>query len=601
MTSPDDRDGALDPRRERELQTAAEEVQLVVDDPLSLDSRDDAPALVRALPVQSMVTVARKLRDEHRLDLVLPHASAEQIVGIFDLDGWERDRLAIPRVREWLDRIADAYREADKPRGALVGLMHATDIELWILANSAATAVAELEPGDDEQRSRVLEDMAALQTWDTPDGFFVVGVPDSELGRMSLRVLQAVYDDSLVEGRKLISAIKWSLHAEVEEDLLRWRRGRLADLGFPDWEEAMRLFAPLTREAVLRDDDDDDDEDEPAAGEARGTPGPRPPAAIGAPGDVLRRALDQLGNEDYDLRLREFLLLANELMAAQRFEPGDEALQERAVAQAQGTLNLACELLLAAEPQTDPEGFILDRIAAVGLRKLFRVGYGPLAKLRKAALALHRGGQVSLRSVGSLLDRPWGPALASLTPWYPELPLEGKSGSRPLRSLADVARATAAIAEAGALAKLTFTARDAGGFGVDPAWLGRVDEPERLRLGDLLRTALVGELLPAREPGREAGGDDGLRPLAPRDLLWARDELLTGGGRLAPAVEERFSQRCAALGLSDQREGLAEYLLPRLAIELAGLEDRGDGLPDLTRVAGLLTVQQVGVWLKLEG
>ncbi|MFO7565112.1 MAG: DUF6178 family protein [Enhygromyxa sp.] len=560
-----------------------EEVQLVVDEPLSLETRDDAAALIAALPVQSFVTVARKLREEQRLDLLLPYASAEQITGIFDLDAWQRDRLSTPRAREWLDRIVDAYNQSEVERGRLVRLLHDTDPEMWLLANSAATAIAELEPGDDEQRERVLEDMAALLTWETPDGNYVVGVPDNELGRMTLRVLSAVYDDNLQEGRKLISAIKWSLHNELEEDLLRWRKGRLADLGFPEWEEAMRLFAPLAREVVTgrASEGEEPDAHVPERFSAL------PPAQFGSTQDMLRRVMQRLDDAEYDLRLREFLLLANELMAAQRFEPGNEALQERAVAQAQATLNLACELLLAGEAHDDPEVFVAERIAAVGLRKLFRFGYGPLAKLRKAALALHRAGQVSLARVGSLLDRPWGPALASLSRWYPELPVDGKAGSRPLRSLADVARATALVGEAGALAQLCFASE---GFAVDPVWLERVDEPDRLHLGDLVRTALVCSL-------RGEPFEGGLRPLDPDDLAWARANLLDDRSRPTAELREHFLARAEAAGVGERGEALADILLPRLAVELVGLEAREDGKPDLTKVAGLVTIQQVGVWL----
>ncbi len=577
MTSPDISRGDR-------LALVFEEVSLVVDDPLSLDHRDDAPELIAALPVQSFVAVARKLRDEQRLDLLLPYASAEQITGIFDLDAWERDRLSTPRAREWLDRIVDAYNTSEVERGRLARLLHETDPELWILANSAATAVAELDPDDDELRARVLEDMAALLTWETPDGNYVVGVPDNELGRMALRVLSAVYDDNLSEGRKLVSAIKWSLHNEVEEDLLRWRRGRLADLGFPEWEEAMRLFAPLAREVVTGRASEGEAEAEPAAHVPERFAS-LPPAQLGTPSDILRRVMQRLDDAEYDLRLREFLLLANELMAAQRFEPGDEALQARAVAQAQATLNLACELLLAGEAIAEPEAYIAERIASVGLRKLFRFGYGPLAKLRKAALALHRGGQVSLRTIGSLLDRPWGPALASLARWYPELPVDGKAGSRPLRTLADVARATALIGEAGALAQLCFAGE---GFAVDPVWLERLDEPDRVHLGDLVRTALVCAQIGAPE----------LRPLGPDELAWAANNLLGERQRVRAKVRELLLDRAAAAGVGDRGEALADVLLPRLAVELAGLELELDGKVDLTRVAGLLTVQQVGVWLK---
>lgn len=580
----------------RALASLPEEVQLVIEDPTSLELRDDAAQLVVELPVQSFVTVARKLRDENRLDLALPHATAEQIVGLFDLDGWDRDRLAIPRAREWLDRIVDAYRESGAERGRLVDLLHDTDAEMWVLANAAATAVAELEdPDDDEYRARVFEEMAALHTWESPDGFFIIGVPDTELGHQTRRVIEAVYTDSLTEGRKLVSAIKWSLHAELEEELLRWRQGRLADLGFPEWEEAMRLFAPLAREAVLGAGDPEVERTPPAEGPSL------PPQLTGSERDLLRRVMRHLDDDEYDLRLREFLLLVNELMAAQRFEPGDEALQERALGQAQGTLNLAFELLLASAnlDAVSPRGedvdaaadldFLAGRVRAVGLRQLFRFGYGPLAKLRKAALALHRSGQVSLDAIGSLLDRPWGPALATLSRWYPELPLDGKAGSRPLRGRADLARATALIGEAGALAALSFAPQ---GCAVDPVWLNRVDVPAQIRLGDLVRTALIHAQLPGSSTA------EGLRPLAPQDLLWAHENLLDERGRMVARVTEDLQARLDAMGVGPRGPALAEVLLPRLAAELAGLEDRGDGLPDLTKVGGLLTIQHVGVWLK---
>jgi hypothetical protein len=573
-------------RAVRPLGLAPEQVQLVVDDPLSLDTRDDAAELVRALPVQSFVAVTRKLRDEERLDLVLPYASPEQITGLFDLDAWSRDRLAIPRARAWLDRIVDAYEQAEVERGRLTDLLHDTDAELWIIATAAATAVAEFdEPDDDERRQQVMEDMAALRTWETPDGFSIIGVPDNEFGRMSLRVLSALYEDNMVEGRKLITAIKWSVHSEVEEDLLRWRKGRLADLGFPEWDEAMRLFTPLARDAVTGRSTPDDEA--PSAH----VPVDLPPAQLGRLGtDVLRRVMQRLDDDEYDLRLREFLLLANELMAAQRFEPGDETLQERAVGQAQATLNLACELLLTGEPHEDPEAYIADRIAKVGLRKLFRFGYGPLAKLRKAALALHRDGRVSLSSVGSLLDRPWGPTLASLSHWYPEMAIEGKAGTRPIPSLRELARATALIGEAGALARVTFASE---GFAIDPVWLSRVDEPEHLHLGDLVRTALICEQLPGVSTQA-----DGLHPLGPGDIAWAVNNMLESK-QLVARVEQSLRAKLSAIAAEDRADALVEVLLPRLNIELAGVEWRDDGSADLTKISGLLTVQQVGMWIKV--
>jgi hypothetical protein len=562
---------------ERRTELTHGDVQLLTQDPLALEMREDLETAVPQIPTQTFVRIARQLRDEHRLDLVLPHATAEQLTGIMDLDVWRGDQVEIPKVREWLNRIVDCYGEAQQPRGALSKIMYGMDPEMWTYGLMHATAVAELDPEDDQSRQLIVESMATLVTYETPDGSYVVGVPDSELGRSVLRIIDAMYQDGLEEGRKLVSSIKWTTAAQTEEDLLRWRSGRLADLGFPEWEEAMRLFRPLATEAAL-------EESGPAP--VIQAEGPGEPPARFAGGDLLRRTLARLSDAEHGTRTREFLLLVNELMAAQKLEPGDENLQERAINQAQATVSLGMELLTSGLDHPDPEEFLAQRLVAVGVRGLFRVGYGPLAKLRKAARTLHETGRVSMSSVGSMLDRPWGPTVAGLVHWYPELALESRKGHRPLGSLADVARATLMIAQAAALASLTF---EPNGYGIDPTWITRLDEPERVTLGDLLRTAIVHAHLPASRTT--------LAPLMPDDLSWARDNLMSEG-KLISDVRRQFTSACADVGASDHAQVLARNVLTRLEVELAALELDEAGKPDLTKAGGVITVQEVGVWLK---
>ena len=551
----------------------------MLDDPTALDELDRAPELVEQLPAQTFVTVSRQLRDEQRLDLVLPNASAEQLTSLLDIDAWQDDRVVIPRARFWLAAIADAYATVGRPRGALVNLMYRMDPEMWTLALIPGTAVIDLDPDDDGARDAAHTQLGHLRAWDTPDGFFVIGVPDDELGRMTLHTLSLVYADDLAEGRKLVLSIQSALLSEIEEDLLRWRSGRLADLGFVPKDEAMRLFTPMDRhaEAEPRDFRYLPDEHEAVVG-----------LQTWSSSELLKRVMLRLSDAEHGLRAREFLLLVNEVMAAQRFVPGDERLQERAIDQTQSTISLGLELLLTTRPEhPDPEAFLADRIQALGLRDVFRVGYGALAKLRKAAATLNQSARISLTAPGSLLDRPWGPAVAALMQWYPELPLQEKSrGTRPLRSFQDVAKATTLIGEAGALAQLAFSA---DGFGVDPVWMTRVDEPERLVLGDLVRTAMVHAHLP--------GSRTTMAPLTPDDLHWARDNLLHAGELVSEARKD-FSARCDALGLGEHGQTLAENLLTRLRVELLGLEYDDSGRVDLTRVGGFVTIQSVSMWLQ---
>lgn len=554
-----------------------DDLRAIEEDPLALDARDDVHVIVPALPSPTFVRLARRLRDESRLDLLLPHATPEQLSSLLDLDGWVRDRIDIRRARVWLHAIAE-HALVDRERGALADLIYEMDPELWSVALAAGTVVLEIPQDDGEALDQIAAELGSLRSWETPDGFFVVGVPDDELGLRTLQTIQRVYEDDLGEGRKLCLSIQMLVPSIAEEELLRFRNGRLADLGFVEWEEAMQLLRPLDHRVAA----------EQAALDFTHLqhPGQLERTVRWSGPELLRRVMMRLSPVEHGVRVRELLLLVNEVVSAQRFEPGDEAVQQRAFDQTQSTLSLGLELLGRATPRgMEVDAFLAERVGAIGLRLVFRVGYGALDKVRKAALLLHRGGRVSLSSPGSLLDRPWGPALGALAGVYPELTLDAGKGTRPLRSLEDVAKATQLVAQGSALSRLCF---EGEGYGIDPAWIGRADEPERVKLGDLVRTAIVHAHLP--------GSTSRMAPLGPDDLAWARAHLLAPDGVVEP-VRRDFAERCAELGIGEHQEALAENLLTRLRVELVSLEDDAEGKPNLRRVGGFLTIGHVSLWL----
>ncbi len=552
---------------------------IVLSAPLALEDVDAPEALVPRIDAQDFVRVARTLRDENRLDLLLGHATAEQLTSLMDLDAWQRDRVDVPQARTWLMLLARLYQAMDKPRGALIDLMYDMDPEMWTLAMLPGTEVIDLDPEDDQSRDMAHDQLSHLRTWDTPDGFFVVGVPDDDFGQQALATIELVYQDDLDEGRKLLLSVQSGMYSQIEEDLRGWRQGRLADLGFVAWEEAMKLFVPYDRDAAATEEPRDfrylDDPEGMLALPRWQTSG------------LLARVIERLDAAEHGLRAREFLLLVSEVMAAQRFPAGDTSLQERAIHQTQATISLGLELLLTTDAeQPDPEAFLAERVVAIGLRDIFRVGYGALDKLRKATAQLGKATRISLTGTGSLLDRPWGPAIACLSAWYPELPVMDKgSASRPLQTFADVRHATTLVAQAGALSRLAFAAQ---GFAIDPVWLTRADTPEKLVIGDLIRTAIVHAHLP--------GSRGTLAPLTPDDLKWAAANLIERG-RVTDVVRRDFSARCDALGVGEHTPTLATNVLTRLEVELHGLETNDEGSVDLTRTRGFLTIQDVAMWL----
>ena len=62
------------------------------------------------------------------------------------------------------------------------------------------------------------------------------------------------------------------------------------------------------------------------------------------PKEAVREAAEELAeslSKEHGLRSREFLLLVNEVMSAQRFDPGDETLQQRAIDQTHYEVSIA--------------------------------------------------------------------------------------------------------------------------------------------------------------------------------------------------------------------------------------------------------------------
>ena len=90
-------------------------IEDLVRNPLALEERDDAAQLVPRLSNPSFVRAARVLHREQRLDLLLAHATPEQLTGLMDLEAWTGQRLHLPRARGWLAAIADAMQAAMKP------------------------------------------------------------------------------------------------------------------------------------------------------------------------------------------------------------------------------------------------------------------------------------------------------------------------------------------------------------------------------------------------------------------------------------------------------------------------------------------------------
>jgi hypothetical protein len=216
-----------------------EQVAVVCDAPVQRRAEllDLAPAPERLIPVlpEAEFCFTVKAIGIESATWILEYATPEQLVASLDLDAWSGH---VPD-RAGLDTWLDALAETSDP--ALLRSVDAIDPELLALYLRGRVAVIR-KPEDDEG-------------WQPPQGaqtlegqFYFVALRENDDVAAVLRLLHLLFSNDYWTYFRMMQAVIWELESENQEWARRWRIGRLEDLGFPPWEEAMSLYGYLRPE-----------------------------------------------------------------------------------------------------------------------------------------------------------------------------------------------------------------------------------------------------------------------------------------------------------------------------------------------------------------
>lgn len=283
---------------------------------------------------------------------LLASATPRQIATCFDLDAWAGlapDRAALS---QWFAVIAEAGDET------LVRAAHAIDAEVLALFLRSRIEVA-LDPKDEQWQAppgaRTLE--GQFWFWARADGDDVEDVAT---------LLDALFREDYWLYFRMMQAVMWELETELEEWSLRWRSGRLADLGFPEWDDAMRIYGFLHAEQrdVLAERPVD------VAATEWDLPVwiPNLPAIAGGSHAIFRAAFD-LAPEARRAFFYAFVALANKVAVADALPLGDTETLPRSIEKAARFASAGLEHVAARNATT-----LVDALARTTVEHLFRVG-----------------------------------------------------------------------------------------------------------------------------------------------------------------------------------------------------------------------------------
>lgn len=496
-----------------------------------LSAPDPAAAVAALSPVEVYELVHEVGFDETAEIIGL--ATPDQVRGCLDIEVWDRDRPLTEQLKPWLATILDAGFE--KTGQVWAGL----DAELRALYIQRNAEIYDHNLGEEVRED---DDRPIFQTVDR--FFTLIFLGDEENQRLTQTLLEDLYRADGALARHTIMAARSEPTADLEEQAYRWRAGRMADLGFVDFYDALDLFQPLEPDQIHIGEGSE--ERFPAAIDGDGAPPRNLPSVIAeqvVSRSFLARALDRMAPDQAERIEQAILVLVNKVMSAARVKPGESEALRRGAHYATATVSLGLETVARGDVDRAAQA-----LSSVSLTRLHRAGYTVAVKLARLAQSLApRAATAGLPATavlgGLTAPRPWLARAVDI----PTAP-----GVRPFESQADVRKA------AEVLARLALRIAIAESLGVNLLAMGQAPEP-RPALDDHARTAMVRVM---------AGGTFSGEALTADELVGFRAAAMTGG-ELTDAARER-GEAAVRERLAELQVGIGKEQLPLLVAEWLG-------------------------------
>ena len=370
----------------------------------------DSARVVAALPEQDFTLTVIELGPDDALPL-LAAARPSQLNLLFDLKWWHKDEILPGPALEWIERLARASRQN------LLRWLYQADFELLVsffgrwLRVAVVADDADLTEVRDDYPPRTLDDQY----------FWEAQYPQHETLLQS--ILEFLFVNHHGFYKALLDQIMLLTNTGMVEEAFRFRRGRLEDLGIPDFYDALGIYQPIAQDELLRNDKSVILPPSSVEGDPAGFA-----LALLGGGDLLDRSLYRIHDPTTRLTLqRELVALANKVVVADELLPEEANGLRQAVDKVAAMVSLGLDLHASGD-----ESLAVVALQELFLEHLFRLGFSQVARTRGRLQRLCKTGWLARWPAGiACLDDPWKEAAELLLARSPRIlrPDAGKVGA----------------------------------------------------------------------------------------------------------------------------------------------------------------------------
>ncbi len=327
--------------------------------------------IVRQLPELEIFLTVKEVGEKDAIDLV-SLTTPEQFQYLLDLDLWKKNDLDPRKVLRWMEILIECGEQK------VVQFIRSSDPELILLILKKFIHVTTLEGEPLEVRDRI--------PLFTLDQHYFMDFKGKGAREVFQPFLETYYRVDSVGYRRLMDALIQELEAELEESELRFRRGRLSDYGFPNFEEALEIYRFVNPDSLALE------EKAPllaSQGEMKQAKEACPVfyLAYQHEGPFLSSVLSRIKDPLVQDRLRaELADLCNKAMIAEPIDLSTTKEIERVVRKVFHYLNLGLQYL-----SKEDETKALHNLQAISIQRLFQCGVGATILLRKKAESILNG------------------------------------------------------------------------------------------------------------------------------------------------------------------------------------------------------------------